>query len=920
MSDWKKYVREHLPHLAIEPGREMEIVDELAEHLDAAYRDALAGGASEQEAYKLAAELFADWRLMECEVAAAEHYGAGARLGRAIGEWNQPLNSQKRGPIMESLLQDLRYGLRMTLKKPGFALVAVIMLSLGIGANTAIFSVVHALMLRPLPYFEPERVFSVCETDNSPRSRDGLSTLWASPRFEMLRQGVPTMDFAAFNSVLSKLTGAEEPEQISGEYVSPNYFSVLGVRVIAGRAFTEEENQVGGSKVVMVSHGFWQERFGGAPDVIGKTIELNKTPHTIVGVLQPGFKGQRGSTNFWAPFNSDLQPGSRRLTDPNIWWFEVIGRLKSDASRRQAEAGVSLMTRRIAEKYPPHASFRDRQIKLVPLRDRKLNPVIRQSFLIMLAAVGFTLLIACANLANLMMTRMAPRRREIAVRLAVGATRWRIVRQLLVESIVISLIGGMFGLLLAFWGVDLLNKFKPASSGSIFWANYANAFKFFSIGLDAPVTIFNFALAVITGVVFGLIPAIQATRVDVNDALKEGADGTAGLFRRRLNLRQALVALEVAVTLTLVIGAGLMLRSFAEMQAINLGFDPDRILSFYVESSEQNTDFYRQLRERIAALPGVESVSLTIVSPLGGAYSNQAMQVYGRPPEPDIEKSRVFFHAVNHDYFRNLRIPILRGRSFTAEDRAGTKRVAILNATAARQFFPNEDPVGQRIKLGFYEGTPGEEWAEVVGVAGDVKYLSLDGEVVSDVYHPNDQFNEAHTMVARTSHDPKLLIGAIRNEVRAFNKDAAVGSLEMMEQRVSNATSSARFNTSLMSLFALLALLLAAIGIYGVIAYAVSERTREIGVRMALGAQARDVLKLVLFQGMKMIAAGLTIGLFGAFALTRVMKNLLYGVSATDPLTFAAVSLSLAAIALLACYVPARRATKVDPIIALRQE
>ncbi|HEY6399870.1 MAG TPA: ABC transporter permease [Blastocatellia bacterium] len=917
MPNWNHIVREHLAALRLPPEREIEIVEELALHMDAAYEDALAGGLSETEAEARAVQSY-DWRLLECELSRAEWPLAARALQPPL-----ELIERKGGIRMESLIQDLRFGARMLLKNSGFTFVAMLTLALGIGANTAIFSVVHALMLRPLPYPEPERVFSICQTDKDPQSRDGLYVLWSYPKLEMLRQGLPAMDFVAFKSADSRLTSSEERERIRGELVTPNYFSVLGVSVTAGRAFTEQEDQVGGSKIVMISHKFWQERFGGDPEIIGKTVELDKAPHTIIGVLDAGFKGQAGTADFWAPFKSGVQPGSSILTEPVVSWFEVIGRLKRGASRQQAEAGLSLMTSQIAEKYPwPKglSNLKGGQIKLIPLRDLKLNPVIRQSFLILLAAVGFVLLIACANLANLMMTRMASRRKELAVRLAVGATRWRVVRQLLVESIVISLIGGMFGLLLSVWGIDLLNKYKPAAAGSIFWANYSNAFNFFSIGLDAPVAIFNFALAGITGVLFGLIPAIQATRADVNEVLKEGADVSAGVFRSRLNPRQALVALEIAITLALVIGAGLMTRSFAEMQSINLGFDPDRILSFSVTSSETNAEFYRQLRERLAALPGVESVSLASIPPLGGAYSMQQMQVYGRPPEPNVEKSKVFIHGVSQDFFSNLRIPILRGRGFTAEDRAGTKRVAILNETAARRFFPNEDPVGQRISLSEYHFTPGDKWAEVIGVAVDVKYLSLDGETMADVYHTNDQLDLAHTLVARTSNDPKLLIGAIRNEVRTFNKEATVTSLMTMEQRLSNATSGMRFNASLLSLFALLALALAAIGIYGVVVCAVSERTREIGVRMALGAQARDVLKLVLFQGMKMIVAGLAIGLFAAFALTRVMKNLLYGVKATDPLTFTAVSLLLAVIALLACYIPARRATKVDPLTALRHE
>ncbi len=925
MPYWKRYVREHMAPLALNPEREMEIVEELAQHLEAVYEGALAEGASERLAYERAIVQIADWRLLECELSRVEHPVVGALLNqRQTAEAKVQPEEKQRGRIsMEPLLQDLRYGLRMMLKKPGFTLAAVITLALGIGANTAIFSVVHALMLRPLPYTEPERVFSICQTDKSPQSRDGLFVQWSYPKFEMLQQNSRTMELAAYAGAGFRLTNTEERELITGESVTPNYFSTLGVTLIAGRAFTEEENQPGQSSVVMIGHNFWQKYLGGDPNIIGKTIELDKAPRTIIGILEPGFKGQGGIANFWMPFKSATGRRPGQLTEPHLYWFEIIGRLKRGIARAQAEAEFSLLTRQIAEKYPwpgGLSRLKDGYLKLVPLRERKVNPVIRQSFLILLAAAGFVLLIACANLANLMMTRTVTRRREMAIRLAVGATRWRIARQLLLESIVVSVTGGMFGLLLALWGIDLLNKFKPSTAGSNFWANYANTFNFFSIGLDVPVLLFNFALAIVTGVVFGLIPAIQATRTDVNESLKEGRGGSAVAFRRRLNLRQALVVLEVAVTLALVIGAGLMIRSFAKLQAINLGFDPDRIVSFYVTSGERKAEFHRQLRERIAALPGVESVSLTIAPPLGGAFSTQPMQVYGRPPEANVEKSRVSVHAAGHDYFQNLRIPILRGRSFTPEDRAGSKRVAILNETAARRFFPDEDPLGKRIKLVEYEATPGEEWAEVVGVAGDVRYFGLDEQFSADVYHPNDQLYVGNTFVVRTSHDPKLLIGAIRNEVRIVNKEATITNLQTMEQRLSDGVSGARFNASLLSLFAMLALVLAAIGIYGVISHAVSERTHEIGVRVALGAQARDVLKLVLFQGTKMIVAGLAIGLFGALAVMRVMKNLLYGVSATDPLTFAAVSLLLAAIALLACYIPARRATKVDPMVALRYE
>jgi len=888
--------RNHFRRVKLE--REMEA--EMRFHLELETAENIRRGMSEEEA----------------QLAARRSFGG-------VEQTKETYRDVARFRWLEDFWQDLRYGLRMLGKHRGFTMVAVLTLALGIGANTAIFSVVHALMLRPLPYSEPERVFSICQTSKSPQSRDGLFVHWSYPKFEMLRQSSHTMEFAAYTGAGLRLTNTEERELIMGESVTPNYFSILGVTIVTGRIFTEQENQVGQSTVVMISHSFWQQHFGGDPNVIGKTIELGKTPRTIIGVLEPGFKGQGGTANLWMPFKSSVGQRPRQLTEPHLYWFEVIGRLKRGVERAQAEAEFGLLTRQIAERYPwtdGLAMLKDGQIKPVPLRERKVNPVIRQSFLVMLAAVGFVLLIACANVASLMMTRAIKRRKELAIRLAVGATRWRIVRQLLVESVVVSVIGGMFGLLLALWGIELLNKFKPAPGGSSFWANYANTFKFFSIGLDAPVALFNFALALATGIAFGLLPAIQATRTDVNEALKDGSGGPAGSFHRRLNLREALVVFEVAITLALVIGAGLMIRSFAGLQAISLGFDPHRVMSCYVASGERNPEFHRQLRERIAALPGVESVSLTVAPPLGGAFSIQPMQVFGRPPEANVEKPRVSAHVVSQDYFQNLRIPLLRGRSFTSEDRAGSQRVAILNETAARQFFPNEDPVGKRIKLVIYETTPGGEWAEVVGVVGDVRYLSLDGAFSADVYHPNDQFNLANTLVVRTIHDPKLLIGAVRSEVRAFNKEANVMNLQTMEQRLSDATSGTSFNTSLMSLFAFLALALALIGIYGVLSYTVSERTHEIGVRMALGAQARDVLTLVLFRGLKLIVAGLAIGLIGAFAVTRVMKNLLYGVSATDPLTFAGVTILLTGASLVACYLPARRATKVDPIVALRCE
>jgi putative ABC transport system permease protein len=826
---------------------------------------------------------------------------------------------------MQTLLQDLRYGARMLLKKPGFTLIAVLTLALGVGANTAIFSVINSLMLRPLPYREPDRLVKVYQAEPDP-AKGMLPSIWSYPRFEVLRD--QSQSFTAVSAVAqlqNNLTGANEPERLKVEMVSASYFPMLGVEAVAGRAFTAEEDRTPGANLAaMLSFSLWQRRFGGDVQAIGKTIELDKYSFTIVGVAPPGFHGQNGTADAWTTMMAaPLLRSSRTLVIPNNYWFQVIARLKDGVSAAQAQSEMRTITEQINQKYPAPAQTLSGSAKIVtiaPLQSARLDPAIKKSFLILLVAVALVLLIACANIANLLLARAMARRKEFALRAALGASGLRLIRQSLTESVAVAMIGGALGAIFAPWALTLLKNFRPSDDAQ-FWSSYARTFDFFRIEMDWRALAFNFALALLTGVLFGLIPAIQSSLVNVNESLKEGAGGSATGFRslRRAGARNLLVIGEIALSLTLLIGAGLMIRTLLRLQSVNLGFSPENVITMAAPSRNTKPELYDRLLSRVRSLPGVEGAAIGSTAPLLGHASITIMDIAGRA---ENAQSVVGIHSVSPEFFKTLRINLLKGRVFTEGDRIGAPRVALINRAAAERIFPGEEPLGKRVNpyvRPVYETD--EKFVEVVGVVEDAKYERLEEAVEPDVYLCSLQpIDDAQTLIVRSSADPAAVVAATRRELLALDKNVPLVQTKTMTERMAEVTSRTRFITLLLGMFAGLALLLAAIGVYGVMAYSVSAREREMGVRIALGAQPVAVLRLVLRDGMTLTGAGLALGVLASWASLRVLKSQLYDVSATDPLTFIVISLLLAAVALAACWIPARRATKVDPMIALRCE
>jgi len=850
-------------------------------------------------------------------------------LRRSLGSFWDALLLQPRR-LEDEMFQDLSFGWRMLRRSPVMSLVAVLSLAIGIGANTAIFSVVNALLLRPLPYRAPEQLVKVFQAQPDP-AKTMQSSNWAYPRFEMLRdQNQSFAAVAGFSQQPYNLTGTDAPERLQVEMVSASYFPLLGVEAVAGRTFTADEDRTPGANLAAVlSYGLWQRRFGGDTQVLGKTIELEKNAFTVVGVSPPGFRGQNGTADAWVTMMAAPKLRYKGvLTNPRNWWFQVVARLKDGVTIEQAQAEMPQLSARIEQKYSgsktPAGS--EKVAAVAPLQAAKVDPAFKKSFLILLAAVGLVLLIACANTASLLMGRAVARRREFAVRSALGAGRFRLMRQLLTESLLLALLGGVLGVLVARWGVALLMNFRPSDNAQ-FWTSYAHTLDFFTVELDWRVLGFNFALALLTGVLFGLFPAIQSSFSNVNETLKEGAGGAGIGFRnlRRLSARSLLVVGELALSLVLLAGAGLMIKSLAHLQSVSLGFVPENLMTMAVPSRTARPEFYEQLLARVQALPGVEQASLGSTAPLLGQATITVIGIEGRTDNQktgQTEPVGVGVHSISPGYFKTLRVNLLKGRVFTDQDRAGAPRVALINQTAAETFFPGEEPLGKRIQVGVgasYETA--EKSVEIVGVVADVRYGQLEAAIEPDVYLSSLQpTDEAQTLIVRTRVDPAAMTAAVRREVLALDRNVPLTAIRTMKERVAEVTSRTRFIAALLGLFAGLALLLAGIGIYGVIAYNVSARTREIGIRLALGAQRSDVLRLVLGDGLKLIAAGLALGALAAAAVLRVLQTQLFGVRTTDPLTFAAVVLLLAGAGLLACYLPARRAAKVDPLSALRHD
>ena len=804
---------------------------------------------------------------------------------------------------MQTLMQDLRYGARMLLKMPGFTLIAVVTLALGIGANTAIFSVVNTVLLRPLPFKDPERLMMIRETKLPQFPEFSVAP---GNFLEWQKQNTVFERMGAIRDITYNLIGSGNPEQLNAERVTDGFFAMFGVQPQLGRDFLPEENLPGGDNVVLLSHGLWQRRFGGNPDIINQTILLSGQRYTVVGIIPATYSFGRPDTELWTPMAFTPQ----QAQEYGGHYLAAVGRLKPGITVEQARTEMSVIANRLAKQYPADTGW---DVKLTPLLEFTVRSI-KPALLVLLAAVAFVLLIACVNVANLLLARAAGRQKEIAIRTALGAGRWRIVRQLLTESVLLSLAGGALGLLLANWGLDLLLKLAPQDLPRIS-----------DVSLDGRVLAFSAVATLLTGVIFGLVPALQASKPNLNEVMKDAGRGSTEGGQRQL-VRSTLVVLEVASALVLLVGAGLMIKSFWHLRQVDPGFNPNNALAVTVSlpqtkypKDNQQSAFFQQLLEKVKTLPGVQAVGATNVVPLSGNDFVLAFEIDGRPPLPPGTGQSTNYYSASADYFKAMGIPLRRGRWFTERDTNDTPKVAVINETMAQKIFPNEDPIGKRLTFDDRQKTPA--WFEIVGIVGDVKHYGLDQTTTLQTYEPSTQQTfAAMTLVVRTAGDPTSLSAAIRNAVLQLDKEQPVSNLKTLNQFVSTSIVQQQFAMLLLGVFAAVALLLAAVGIYGVLSYAVTQRTSEIGIRLALGAQAKDVLRLVLGQGMKLAGLGVALGLLAALALTSLMKTLLFGVSATDPLTFGLIALLLLSVAFVACWIPARRATKVDPMIALRCE
>jgi putative ABC transport system permease protein len=817
------------------------------------------------------------------------------------------------GGLMETFLQDVRYGVRVLAKHKSFTAVAVLTLALGIGANTAIFSVVNDLLLRPLPYSDAERVVMLWEVTPSGRHMNTTSRA----NFRAWReQGASFESMSAFTDQRLNLTGVGEPEEVSVQFATPDLFKVLGVEPLHGRVLVAEDG-LQGSAGILLSHGFWKRRFGGDSGLVGKQITLNGIPFNVVGVMPPSFHWhikQRSGTGKPAEVWGVLSmppPGDAAGSNERGRFLSVVGRLKRGVTVAQAEAELKTIHARLSEDSTFNKNY---TAEVIPLREQFVGNI-RPALWVLLGAVGLVLLIACANVANLLLSRVAAREKEIALRTALGARRTRVIRQLLTESLLLSLLGSALGLLVAWWGIGALVAISPRDL-----VNLQN------VGINTTVLAWTLGVTLLTSILFGIVPAFEATRLNLNDALKEGGKGADAQGSRSRRLRGFLVVGEVALALMLLAGAGLLVKSFAQLRKIDTGFETENVLTMVLrlpaakyKDDPQYVAFFRQALERISATPGVQSAGIVNFLPLyGGLGSSTGFNIEGKPEPPRGTGPSTNVRVADSGYFKTMGIPLKQGRNFTVAEDSETRPVILVSESFARRHFPSEDPIGKRIKV-FMAEDPA--WTEIIGIVGDVRYDNLTAEAEPTVYYPHPGLTyEFMTLVIRTAGDPAEMAPAVRREIAAIDPDQPVSDVRTMTQVMADTVGRARFNTLLLGIFAGLATLLAAVGIFGVMNYSVQLRTREIGLRMALGAQPGRVLMLVLRQGLLLTLIGIGVGLAGALALSRVMSGLLYGVTASDPATFAAIVLVLAVVSLIACYIPARRATRVDPLIALKYE
>jgi len=903
-----KWIYQRLRSLGKRGVVNRDIDEELRSHLELRTAEYTAAGMSPEEAAREARKRFGN--LQSVREQCRERRGAS---------------------LAEATWQDIRFGLRMLCKNPGFTTVAVLTLALGIGANTAIFSVVNAVLLRPLPYPEPGQLVQLrADRSGSPSTFIDSSTFVA-----VKAQSRSLARIAAYGGGDMTLTGAGSAERVVAGAVTADFFPLLGVQPALGRNFTREEDTPNGPKAAILGHGLWQSRFGSDAGVLGRTITLNEHSYTVVGILPARFLYPE-SFQLWTPMALGETGGTFVIHGEGML-LKAIARLKPGVTLQQAQAELQTIAQRIQPGGPtatpggnrgPRGEGNkgnegregggsdDSVLTLVGLHEQVVGDV-KGMLLVLIGAVAFVLLIACANVANLLLARAASRQREMAVRAALGAARLRVARQLLTESVLLSLAGGGLGLMMAFWGVRALRQWSGASLPTLH-----------GIGIDGWVLAFTLGVSVVTGLVFGLAPAFQASRADVNAVLKQEGRGDTGGHRNWL--RHLLVVSEVALALVLLIGAGLLIKSFSRLTNVHPGFRTDGVLTFQVtlaegKSSPQRVNFIQQIVERLKALPGVQTAAATDTLPLTDFSRIGVADVEGRPPidfrtakrEDVIPLSRP---TVTLDYFNAMGIRLKRGRTFTSQDARPLGGSVVVNESFEKQYFPGESAIGKRIRLGAGPGRTAR-WQTVVGIVSDVRQSGLAGEVMPEVYSPElEDAGDALSFVIRVTGEPAGLISAVRGVVAEVEPNQPLHNVMTMEQRLTNITTSRRLNTVLLGSFAAVALLLAVVGIYGVMSYAVTQRRREIGVRMALGAQKSDVLGLIVRGGLRLALAGVVIGLIGAFALTRYLSSLLYSVKATDPLTFLIVAVALTGVVLLASWLPARRAAKVSPMEALRYE
>jgi len=808
---------------------------------------------------------------------------------------------------MDDLLRDLRYAARMMLRNPAFTSIAVLTLALGIGANTAIFSVVNGVLLRPLPYHEPGRLVLIAEKTSYPT----VSTSYEN-YLDWRDQSHSFEAMEATHASTITLTGSGEPERLNVRMATAGLFPMLGIDASMGRTFLPEEDKANGPPVVLLSHGLWQRRFGASREILGKPITLDAQPYTVVGVLPGGFQVIQPA-DLYLPFT----PWARTLPEDRNWHPGIfpLARLKPGVTREQARAEMVGITKRLEEQYPLFNTGKSADV--VGLQD-KIVQNSRPALLLLLAAVSFVLLIACVNVANLLLARAATRGREIAIRAAMGASRRRMIRQLLTESALLSAVGGAVGLLMAWAALGPLLRLAADSVP-----------QGVPIGLDLPVLAFTALVSLLTGILFGIVPALRTARLDLRETLNEGSRGTtSGPGQHRL--RGALVAMEIALAVLLLVGSGLLLRSFSRLQEVPPGFQPDHLFVADLPLSEtayaeppRRYDFFDRLVERAKALPGVKSAAAASFLPVSGGGSVIHFNVKGRPPKTPNDFIAAGYRTITPGYLETLGVPLVQGRLFTAADREGAPPVVVINATMLKAFFNDENPLGKYLQLG---ATPEQEvpWMEVVGVVGDVRPgLGIDPQ--AEMYLPYRQADEVLpvfqlSLVLRTASDPLLQASAVRNALADIDPNQPLVKVRTMEENMATSVAQPRFRTWLIGIFAGMALLLAAVGVYGVMSYTVTQRTNEIGVRVTLGARPKEIYRIIVGEGLRFALLGVGIGLAAALALTRLLQSFLFGVSAYDPLTFAGVAVVLVLVALAASFIPARRATRVDPMVALRYE